>query len=204
MTNLNCFINNNDNINGVSTLLNLKEKNIYYNSILIKTYLPTTNIKSAVMVNCGINDVKFILDSRLNTNIVTFDGDTWEEKVIHGDLEVFAKEFFDERHTKLEIGFLKHNINIWYETFDGKNIHSCGTLIKKPVFKCFWFTMASEQFRGSLLLDEVQKIIKLSHKLELPYTAKDEWIKEEQDDYNRVIVKNKYRVLELAYNELCT
>jgi hypothetical protein len=197
------YIHDNDNINSVSTLLNLKEKNVYYNSILIKTYLPTSNNKSMYMVNCGINDVKYILDSRLNTTIVTFDGDTWEEKIIQGDLELFAKEFFDERHTKLELGFLKHNINIWYETFDGKNINSCGTLIKKPVFKCFWFTMASEQFRGSLLLDEVQKIIKLSYKLEPPYTAKDEWVKEENDEYNRVIVKNKYRVLEYVYNELC-
>ena len=196
------YIHDNDNINGVSTLLNLKEKNVYYNSILIKTYLPTTNNKSMVMVNCGIDDIKYILDSRLKTSIVTFDGDTWEEKIIQGDLELFAKEFFDESHTKLEIGFLKHNINIWYETFIGKNINSCGTLIKKPVYKCLWFTMASEQFRGSLLLDEVQKIIKLSNKLEPPYTSKDEWIKEEYDEYNRMIVKNKYRVLELAYNQL--
>jgi len=152
------------------------------------------------MVNCGIDDVKYILDSRLKTSVVTFDGDVWEEKIIQGELELFAKEFFDDNHTKLEIGFLKHNINIWYETFDGKNIHSCGTLIKKPVFKCLWFTMASEQFRGSLLLEEVQKIIKISNHLEHPYTAREEWIKEEQDEYNRVIVKNKYRVLESAYN----
>jgi hypothetical protein len=60
--------------------------------------------------------------------------------------------------------------------------------------------MASEQFRGSLLLEEVQKIIKISNHLEHPYTAREEWIKEEQDEYNRVIVKNKYRVLESAYN----
>jgi hypothetical protein len=194
------YIHDNENINGVSTLLNLKEKHIYYNSILVKTYLPTTNNKSMFMVNCGIDDVKYILDSRLKTSVVTFDGDVWEEKIIQGELELFAKEFFDDNHTKLEIGFLKHNINIWYETFDGKNIHSCGTLIKKPVFKCLWFTMASEQFRGSLLLEEVQKIIKISNHLEHPYTAREEWIKEEQDEYNRVIVKNKYRVLESAYN----
>lgn len=194
------YIYDNDNINGVSTLLNLKEKHIFYNSILIKTYLPTTNNKSMYMVNCGIDDVKYILDSRTKTSIVTFDGDTWEDKVIQGDLELFAKEFFDEGHIKLEVGFLKHNINIWYETFHGKNINSCGTLITKPVYKCFWFTMASEQFRGSLLLEEVQKIIKLSHHIEYPYKCKEEWINEERDDYNRVIVKNKYRVLESAYN----
>jgi len=198
------YIHDNDNINSVSTLLNLKEKHIYYNSILIKTYLPTTNNKSMVMTNIGINDVGHILESRLKTKIVTFDGDSWTEQIIQGDLEIFAKEFFDERHTKLEIGFLKHNINIWYETFEGKNIHTCGTIIKKPVYKCFWFTMASEQFRGSLTLDEVQKIIKVSNHLEFPYKSKDEWINEENDDYNRVIIKNKYRVLESAYNELCT
>jgi hypothetical protein len=103
------YIHDNENINGVSTLLNLKEKHIYYNSILVKTYLPTTNNKSMFMVNCGIDDVKYILDSRLKTSIVTFDGDTWEEKIIQGELELFAKEFFDDNHTKLELGFLKHN-----------------------------------------------------------------------------------------------
>ena len=39
--------------------------------------------------------------------------------------------------------------------------------------------MNTDEFRGSLSLDEVQKIIKISHHLEFPYTTKDEWIIDE-------------------------
>ena len=190
---------NNDNINDVATLLNLKEKYINYNSILIKNYLPINN-KSSIIINSSIDDIKIILDSRANTKIVTYDGDDWKEEIFIGDLENYAKEFFDDKCIKLEIPFLKHNINIWYEIFEGKNINICGTLIKKPIYKCFWFTMNTDEFRGSLSLDEVQKIIKISHHLEFPYTTKDEWIAEEFDEYNRLVIKNKYRILDFVNN----
>ena len=56
-----------------------------------------------------------------------------------------------------------HNINIWYTTAIDGNKTLCGTLVDKYVDKCIWFTMKSDEYRGNLTLDEVNKIIYLSN-----------------------------------------
>jgi hypothetical protein len=209
-------------INGVGTLLNLKEEHICHNCILLKNYLPKDSYKM-IIDNCSINDIKFILDSRVNTKVVIYDNE-WEEKKIIGDLETFATDFFDDQWQKLEIPFLKYNINIWYETlsfstkkkdkitlekhcfsnetFNGNNKFICGNLIQKTIYKCIWFTMTTDTYRGNLTLDEVQKIIQLSYKLDFPYQVKKEWENDELDSFQRNIIKNKFRILETAFKEL--
>lgn len=187
-------------LNGIGSLLNTNDDQIFGNAILMKTYLPTLS-KEMIVRDTNTSSIKEILDYRVNTKIVTYDCE-WQEKIVKGNLEEFAKEFFDDTYLKIEIPFLMHNINIWYDTLsvNKKDNNICGKLIDKPINKCIWFTMLSDDFRGSLTLDEVNKIIKLSHTMEFPYNVNKKWVEEENDLLDRKIIKNKYRILDLAYS----
>ena len=99
---------------------------------------------------------------------------------------------------KFETPFLKHNVNIWYEKLDGMNNYVCGKLLNKPIYKCLFFTMISDEYRGSILLNEVTQIIKLSNYINSPYEPPAEWLIDEKDIYGRNKIKNKYRILEKA------
>jgi len=187
--------------NDLATLLITNGETIYGNVLLLKTFLPINN-NQMLLVDSKVDDIKFILETRTNTNVVLYDSDEWTNKIIIGNMDDFAKSFFEnESFLKYEFPFLSHNINIWYQKLDGgNNINICGKILEKPIYKCIWFTMISDEYRGSLLLDEVQKIIKLSYYLDYPYKPLEEWRNEEKDIYNRTIIKNKYRILEIANN----
>ena len=190
-------------LNGVATLLNTNGEKMYGNVLLLKTYI-ATNSNSMLINNCQIEDVKTVLNNRVNINVVLYDGE-WSNKMIFGNLntiEEFANSYFDDVYKKFECGFLLHNINIWYELCDGCSKTICGNILEKPIYKCIWFTKLTDTHLSSIYLDEVEKIIYLSTKMEFPFTAKDEWIKEEVDEYNRKIIKNKYKVLKIAENNL--
>jgi hypothetical protein len=187
------------NKNDLATMLITNGDTIYGNVLLMKTKLPVDN-KQMIIINSDTSDIKFILENRINTKIVTFD-DEWEEKIVIGSLDDYAKTFFEnESYLKYEFPFLSHNINIWYQKLDGgNNVNICGKILEKPIYKCLWFTMISDEYRGSLSLNEVKKIIELSYDLNYPYKPYDEWICEEKDQYDRKVIKNKYRVLEMAF-----
>jgi hypothetical protein len=195
-------LENNDEeyFNGVASLLNTTtDKKIYGPALLLKTHLkPLSN--NMIFVNNTLNDIKLILDNRLNTTIVIYD-DGWKEIKVVGDITTWADNFFDGIYVKKEIPFLLHNINIWYEVLEGtkNNIKICGNLVNKPIYKCLIFTMKNEEFRGNIYLSEVEKIIQISLHLDDPYHPKEEWITEEKDEFGRNIIKNKYRVLDSAY-----
>jgi len=195
-------LDENDNeINEVGTLLNTNGDKLYGNIILMKTYIPSLS-KSIIIEDCYRDNIKSILDNRVNTNIVLYNGNEWSNQKVKGNLEDFAKEYFDDKFFKCEIPFLLHNINIWYETCDGLPKDLCGKLLEKPIYKCIWFTMINDEFRGNLYLDEVNKIIKVSKVLDFPFNVKPEWIEDEKDEFNRDVIKNKYKILDLAYHEL--
>jgi len=189
---------NQELINNIANLLNTNDDKIYGNALLIKTYIPSLS-NSILIENCNLDNIKFILDKRVNTNIVIYDTE-WYDKIVKGNLDDFAKNFFDSSYLKFEMPFLLHNINIWYELCDGCSNTTCGKILEKPIYKCFWFTMISDEFRGNLYLDEVKKIINISNKLDFPFNAKKEWIDDEIDNYGRKVVKNKYKILDLANN----
>jgi len=191
-----------DIINNVASLINTNGNKIYANAILMKTYIPSLS-KSILITNTTITNIKEILDGRIKINIVIYDGE-WSNKIINFNIDEFAKSFFDDEFKKCEIAFLLHNINIWYEICDGCSISTCGKIIEKPIYKCFWFTMITDEYIGSIYLDEVKKIINISNKLDIPFNVKKEWIEDETDEISRKVIKNKYKILDLAYNELCS
>jgi len=198
------YINNIENKdeykNDVGSLLITNGEKVFGNIVIFKTYLPTNN-DSMIFVDTIKEDVKIILENRIKTKLVIYDGE-WSEKIVIGNLEDYAKEFFDDTFLKLEIPFLKHNINIWYEKLEGCKHDVCGKILEKPIYKCIWFTMISDEYRGNICLNEVKKIISLSYKLSFPYEPKKEWDNDEKDKYGRNKIKNKYRILEKAYQEL--
>ncbi len=194
------YINNvkkeDSNKNDLATLLITNGETIYGNAILFKTHLPV-NSDNNLFVNTVKSDIKNILENRIKTKVVIYDGE-WSEVEVVGNLEDYTKTFFDESPIKYETPFLKHNINIWYEKLDGVKNYVCGKLLQKPIYKCLIFTMISDEYRGSITLDEVNTIIKLSEHFTFPFEAPVEWLDEEKDNYGRNKIKNKYRILEKA------
>lgn len=190
-----------DIINNIASLLNTNGNKVYGNAILMKTYIPSLS-KSILIKNITIPNIKDILDNRVKTNVVIYDGE-WSNKIVTGNLEDFANSFFDEQHKKFETPFLLHNINIWYEPCDGCSTKTCGKILERPIYKCIWFTMITNEHRGSIYLDEVKKIINVSNKMDFPFNAMKEWIDDEKDEFSRKVIKNKYKVLDLAHHELC-
>jgi len=184
--------------NEFGSMLNISGEVVNGKAIVIKNFISSAS-NDMHLENMTSSDLYKILYSRGYTKIVLFEDDMWREKEIYGDIELFAQKFFeDESYLEKELGFLKHNINILYTKSEyGMEV---GKLIDTKVDKCIVFTMLTDGIRGSVTLDEVKKIIDLSTRLEPPYTCNEKCEKEEFDEYGRRIVKNKYRILDLYYN----
>lgn len=188
-------------LNGVGTLLNTiyDESKIYFNCILLKTYLPF-NSESIIFHDTTIKDIEKILFNRANKKIVIYDDD-YKEEILFGDIEVFSKSFFnDEYYIKKEVKFLSHNLNIWFTTSEYGEANICGKIISNLIDKCIIFIKNDENNLGQLSLDELKKIIYLSKKLD-KYEVPDEFLEEKLDKYNRKIIYNKYKILNLLYNK---
>jgi hypothetical protein len=135
--------------------------------------------------------------------VVTWNEEKWTEERVSGDLNTFAKQFFDdEEYEKIELGFLQHNINIWFtKPYGNSSTKICGSLLKKPVERCIIFTMITEEYRGNITLDEVKKIIYLSDKLD-NYMTPSHLLEEKNDSLNRKIINNKYKILDYLYHNI--
>ena len=186
-------------INHAAMLINTNGKNIFSKGIIFKSYLPS-NSDSMILDSITKQDVINFMDARLSTNIILYEDKDFREIKVCGDLNKIAEEFFDgEGYIKKELKFLLYNINFWYTTDYGtKDIFN--KLIDNPVYSCIIFINIAENIRGSISLDEVEKIINLSHKLE-SFNIPEEYIEEKKDIYNRKIINNKYRILSKLYSK---
>jgi len=187
-----------DNLNELATLYNINGEKIYSNVLIFKN-----NIKSLtdimVLSNIDKTDLHRILYQKVYTKVVLWNDDIWYEENIIGDLNIFAKKFFDEdNYIKIEIPFLMYYLHIWF-TSDYGQINICGKLINKPIEKCIIFIMKSEEYRGCITLEEVKKIIYLSNKLDNFSTPVD-LLTDRFDKYDRKIIINKYKILDYLYN----
>lgn len=182
---------------------------IYSNAIIFKNKLMSLS-DSMTLVSVTKENIINILKERINTKVVCYDMDMnyFKEDNILGDINNYAKKFFDEDYKKAEFGFLMHNINVWYteaiyyppRTMDRHDATIFEKLKNKKIDRCIWFTMKSDEYRGNLTLDEVNKIIYLSNKLETYITPK-EYTDSKKDSMGRNIVYNKYKVLDSIYNK---
>lgn len=188
-----------DNLNELASLLNINGDKIYSAAIIFKNHIPSL---SDSMTLCAMSkeDLRRILHDRVHTKIVVGDDENYYENIVVGDINNYAERFFDgEKYEKIELPFLMHNINIWYLPSEYGTTNMCGNLINKPIEKCFWFSMKTDEFRCNLTLNEVNKIIYLS-KVLTDYKTPSELLCEKNDSFGRKIIYNKYKVLDLIYD----
>ena len=185
--------------NGLGTLLNIEENHIFGNCVLLKTYVPVDDFEKLDLVEVSKKDIQNILNSRVNTTVIIYEDGEFREEKLAGDINFHAKKIFNEEyyHEK-EIPFLLHNLNIFY-TLDSYGNEFMENLVKGKIELALFFTMNTEKIRGNLTLDELNKIIDLSKKLN-NFDVDSELIKDEKDKFNRTMIKNKYRILEYVYN----
>jgi len=186
--------------NDLATLVNTNSEKIYTNAIVLKTYLPPLS-DSMKFESVSCEDLQRVLYHRGYTKVVLYRNYEYVQENI-SNLEEFAETFFEgEFYKKTELAFLSHNINIWYvPSIEEKEKTVCGNLINEPVEKCIWFTMNTNTIRGNITLTEVKKIIFLSTKLD-SYNPNIDWTDMKLDKLGRLIIKNKYRILDEKYNE---
>ena len=186
--------------NQFATMINSYGETVFGNMVILKTHIPNNKDKSMVLDNMTKSDLFEILDTRVNTKVVVLQDGEFREDVVRGDMDVYCKNLFEEEHyIKKELAFLMHNINIYYVKDEyGTNIspHLTNDKIECAVF----FTLNQESIRGNLTLNELEKILELSKSLDY-FRPKEEWISEEKDELERDVVKNKYKVLEYAWND---
>lgn len=186
-------------------LQNNGDEKIFGSALIMKTYVPVNNMNYMKISDISKDDIQRILEDRINTKVITFDNGDYEELKIVGSIEQYAESFFDEEDKyqiqKMELAFLKHNINIWFTKFEYGFENVCGNLLKHLVInKCIVFTLINDNIRGNLSMDEFNKIKFLSEKLE-KYKIPEELNNDDKDDIGRLIIKNKYRILEYMYNK---
>jgi hypothetical protein len=196
-------------INEFGMLLNRNDDKIAGNVLVTRTYVSSTD-NTMYFDNITPEKVEDMLYCRANTKIITFDSDEekYNEFSLFGPLDIFSDNFFGENRfniKKLELAFLKHNLNIWYTEDKYGNLDVAGNILPDTtrVDKMIVFSMWSDEYRDSLTLEEFNKIIYLSKKLD-NYLVSEDYMKIEKDELGREIIKNKYKILNQFYKKYKT
>jgi hypothetical protein len=190
--------------NELASMLHLEGEKICGNAIIIKTYIPSFD-NETLLNDMNTSELYKIIRQRGFTKVVVYDGDESKlrEDEFYGDIDNYAKKFFEEEYYhKTELSFLKHNINILYTKSNYGKPDICGKLLKGNIDKFIIFTMITDSIRGNITISEVDKIIKLSYHLESPYKVDSKWLEEEKDIYGRIIIKNKFKILDNVFKEI--
>ena len=192
-------------LNEFGSLLYMGQDKICGNIIINRTYLSTTN-NDMHLDDITPEKLYKSLYKRANTTCILYNSENEElkEEDIFGPMDIYADNFFGEKKyyiKKKEVLFLKHVINIWYTEDELGMSDIVGNLIPKDIKidKMIVFSMWNEDYRDSLYLSEFNKMILLSIKLN-NFDIPAELVKEEKDTLGRDIIKNKYKILDLIYN----
>ena len=193
---------NNELVNEIAMLLNKEDIIIKGNVIIFKEYVPSLS-KETVFHDMLKDDLERLLLNRKYKTVVTWDDINmkWQENKII-DLSYFIKDFFDNEEPEIKhIEFLMHNIHIFYIQSLYGNKYTCGKLLSDiPIEKCLFITMITDDILGSIRLDEVKKMIKLSEKIDR-YIIPCEFIEDDMTQNGRAIKNTKYKILDKVYNK---
>jgi hypothetical protein len=187
----------NNNVNELASLINIEGDQIYGSAIILKTSIPVENLEMK-FVDIKLEDIINCLSIRKEPlAVIMEDGEYYEQRI--GDIDIFALKFFgDEYYEKKELGILQHNLNLWYSKSDyGEKLTN---LVNVKVDKCIFFSFQYQNYRCDLTLDEVKKLIKLADKNIM--TVEGKLLEEETDNIGRIINKNKFRILNITYNNI--
>jgi hypothetical protein len=187
-----------NNVNELASLINIEGDEIYGNAIILKTNIPLENFEMK-FVDIKLEDLITCLESRKEPlAVILEDGEYYEQRI--ADIDLFALKFFNNEYfEKKELGILHHNLNIWYSKGDDYG-EKLTNLINIKIDKAIFFSYQYQNYRCDLSLDEVKKLIKMAEKN--IFKVNEEIIKEEKDNLGRVINKNKFRILNMHYNNI--
>ena len=183
--------------NGLGNVIKTDSDLIFGNVIMLKTELldESDNVK---IVNCNKNDLYELLENRVRHKGVKVDDDgEIEEFSWYHDPKKFIKEFMvNDEHFK-EVGFLKHNLQIYYTKGNKDDLEK---LIDDKYDQLIVLTKITDEHYGNITLEELKTIFKLL-KTECPLICPDEWLKSNELDESKKFIFNKYRALKRAEKE---
>ena len=195
--------------NDFASLLNLDGEIIFGNAIVTRTKIPSTDELDKTnmwYIDITKENMEEMLNRRAGTSVILYDADneTFTESIVVGSLDKYAETFFGESQytfKKMELGFLKHNVNVWYSENKYGSLDVFGNILPElaRVDKMIVFTLWIENYRGNLSLDEFNKIKYLSKKLS-NYDLPEKYLTDSYDHLKRLVIKNKYRILNTFYN----
>lgn len=188
-----------ENENQFASLINTYGEKVYGNMIILKTYLSNDD-NTMIHKSVTKEDLFEILDTRVNSKVIVYQDGEFREETVRGDMDVFCKNLFEEEYfKKKEMPFLMHNLNMCYLSSEyGENPFP--KLIPEKVDTIVFYSMNTDTVRGNISLDEVKKITELSNSLD-NFMPKEGWVSDEKDSFGRRVIKNKYRILEYAWQE---
>jgi hypothetical protein len=150
------------------------------------------------------NELYKVLHDRGFNKVLSWndEAEKWSVEEVYGPIDKFAETFFEgEKYQTSEIAFLKHNLNILYLKSQYGKDNIMGSLLNCKVEKILVYTMLTNEIRGNLTIDELQKIIKLSLILTPPFKPENKWFEDEKDEHGRTIIKNRFRVLDSVFKD---
>jgi hypothetical protein len=197
------FKNSGLEINHFNTLLNSNGEVIYGPAVIIKNYVSTLENK-IYFEDMTSNELYKVLHDRGFNKVLSWndEAEKWSVEEVYGPIDKFAETFFEgEKYQTSEIAFLKHNLNILYLKSQYGKDNIMGSLLNCKVEKILVYTMLTNEIRGNLTIDELQKIIKLSLILTPPFKPENKWFEDEKDEHGRTIIKNRFRVLDSVFKD---
>ena len=197
---------NTENYNQIATLLDITNEHIFGNAVLIKTHLPIRSLDMK-LVGSSKEDIKKILDSRVNHLGVFIDTDKNIKQINFRDFEPKVRELLDEDPkdvSKIELPFLKHNFIMYYvkDSVDEKNELVSNIAQNTINGDVFIVSMITDKLYTDISVEEVKKMLAISKFGEDAWKPKPEYDEEEKDSDGRILIKSKYRILEKKYMEI--
>lgn len=196
----------NQTYNQIASILDITNQQIFGTAILLKTYLPIDNLNMS-LVNSSKDDIKKILESRVNHLGVFIDTDGNLKSINFRDIDPKLRELLDEDPKdlgKIEIPFLKHNFIMYHvkDSLDEENKLVANIAQKKISGDVFIISMLTESIFTDITIDEVKKMLAISRLGEEAWKSRPEDDSEERDESGRIIIKSKHRILHNKFNQL--
>ncbi len=195
----------NENYNDIASILDITQDKIFGNVILLKTNLPIDDV-SMKLISTTKNDIRSILDARINHQGVFVDTDGKYQEMSFRDINKKLKELYGDLSDlkKFEIAFLKHNFTMYYinNEFDILNNYVSDIAEQKIYGDVFITSMVTKEIFTNISIKEVEQILAISKFGAESWKPDPKYEEEDRDHLERRIIKSKFRILNNKYKEL--
>ncbi|VVU94720.1 hypothetical protein CPAV1605_445 [seawater metagenome] len=194
-----------DNYNELANILDITEEKIYGNAILLKTNLPV-NDYSMKLVSSQKNDIRTILEARLNHKGVFIDDQGEMKEMMYRDINTKLKELFGDLNdvTKYEIPFLKHNFTMYYvkNSYDNENKLVANIAQNNINGDVFITSMLTPKLFTDITCQEVNQMLAISKYGPDAWQPAASFDEKEKDNLDRNIIKSRFRILNQKYQQI--